>query len=169
MNFRVMASPGVHRSWGIDDRKETSQEAANGILDYERGQSYLAQGQVAEAIALFQQALQKSPDSQNTLTALVDAEYSRQAYGEVAKYAKMISLTELTEERTVLRLAESLDKAGATKKAIELLEAAVLAKPASGALNITLSEYYERLGDAKKAEEYRIKGQKLIHDSASSH
>jgi GWxTD domain-containing protein len=167
MNFRVLPSPGVHRSWGIDDHKETSQEAANGILDYERGQCYLAQGQVAEAIVLFRQSLQKAPDSQTTLTALVDAEYSRHAYGEVAKYAKMITLTELTEERTVLRLAESLDKTGATKGAIELLLGAVAVKPANGVLNMTLSEYYRRLGDAKRAEEYRIKGQNLIGNASS--
>lgn len=166
MNFRVLPTPGVHRSWGIDDHKETTQEAANGILDYERGQSYIAQGQVPQAIALFQQALQKSPESQNTLAALVDAEYARQAFGEAAKYAGVVKMTELTDERTILRLAESLDKTGATNKAIELLEAAVLVKPASGALDITLAEYYQRMGDAGKAEKYRIKGQKLIHNSA---
>jgi GWxTD domain-containing protein len=169
MNFRVLPSPGVHRSWGIDDREETVKEAANGVLDYERGQCYLAQGQAEAAIALFQRALQKNPDSQNVLTALVDAEFSRQAYGEVAKYTKKVTLTELTEERTILRLAESLDKTGDTRKAIEFLEAALLVKPASGALDITLAEYYQRVGDAKKAEEYRLKGQKIIHASAPSH
>ena len=168
MNFRVLPSPGLHRPWGIDDRKETTEEAANGVLDYERGQCYLAQGQVEQAIGLFLQVLQKNPNYQQAITALVDAEYSRQGYGEVVKHSQALQLTELTEERTILRMAESLDKTGATKKAIELLEAALALKPASGALNITLSEYYQRSGDAKRSEEHRIRGQKLMHDSAAT-
>jgi GWxTD domain-containing protein len=168
MNFRVLPSPGLHRPWGIDDRKETADEAANGVLDYERGQCYLAQGQVEPAVRLFLQALQKNPKSQQAMTALVDAEYSRQAYGEVVKHAPALQLTELTEERTILRVAESLDKTGATKKAIELLESALALKPSSGALNITLSEYYQRSGDAKKAEEHRIRGQRLMHENTAT-
>jgi two-component SAPR family response regulator len=102
------------------------------------------------------------------MTALVDAEYSRQAYGEVVKHAPALQLTELTQERTILRVAESLDKTGATKKAIELLESALALKPSSGALNITLSEYYQRSGDAKKAEEHRIRGQRLMHENTAT-
>jgi GWxTD domain-containing protein len=168
MNFRVLPSPGLHRPWGIDDHKETTQEAASGVLDYERGQCYLAQGQVQSAVELFLQALQKNPNSQQAITALVDAEYARQGYGEVVKHAKALQLTELTEERTILRMAESLDRTGATKNAIELLESALALKPKSGALNITLSEYYQRSGDTKKSEEYKGRGQKLMRESTAT-
>jgi GWxTD domain-containing protein len=167
MNFRVFPSPGVHRPWGINDHQETSTEAANGTLDYERGTCYQAQGQAEAAIALFEKVLQKSPDSQEVLTALIDAQFSRQSYAEVAKYAKKESLTDLTDERTILRMAESLDKTGKTKEAIEFLEAALVLKPTTGALDITLAEYYAKVGDAKKAEEHRLKGQRLVQENPS--
>jgi GWxTD domain-containing protein len=167
LNFRLGSSEELFRPWGIDDRDDTLREAKSGTSDYQRGLCYLATAQNALASAAFRRALGKNTGSQEMLAALVDAEFSRQAYEEVAKYAARVSLTDQTQERTILHMAESLDKTGDTKKAIALLESALNAKPATGLMYLTLAQYYERSGDSVKAKEYALKGKQLMPATAS--
>lgn len=167
LNFRLGPSAEPFRSWGIDDRDDTLKDAKSGTSDYERGLCYLAAGQNAPASEALRRALEKNANSQEALTSLVDAEFSRQAYGEVAKYAARVTLTDQTQERTILHMAESLDKTGDTKKAIALLESALKARPATGPMYLTLAQYYERSGDSAKAEAYALKGKQLMPSSSS--
>jgi Tfp pilus assembly protein PilF len=124
-------------------------------------------GQNALASEALHRALEKNANSQEALTSLVDAEFSREAYGEVAKYAARVSLTDQTQERTILHMAESLDKTGDTKNAISLLESALKARPATGPMYLTLAQYYERSGDSAKAKMYTLKGKQLMPPSSS--
>jgi len=155
-------------SWDIDDSDDASREARAGVSDYERGLCYLAHGENGLASKAFRSALEKDPKSQPALKALVDAEFFQQAYDEVAKYVGQVELTDKTDERTILRLAESLNKIGNAKTAVELLESGVKLKPASGPLYLTLAEYYGQLGDSKRAEEYALKGKQLMSKSTSA-
>ena len=167
LNFKLSPTAEPFRSWEIDDRDDASKDAKSGTSDYERGLCYMAQGRNALASEAFRRALEKNGNSQETLAALVDAEFSRQAYGEVAKYAGKVWLTDQTQERTILHLAESLDKTGDTKRAITLLESALKLRPATGPMYLTLADYYERTGDSTRAQEYNLKGKNLMKATAS--
>ncbi len=167
LNFRLGSSAEPFRPWGIDGRDDNLKDAKSGTSDYERGLCYLAVGQNALASEALHRALEKNANSQEALTSLVDAEFSREAYGEVAKYAARVSLTDQTQERTILHMAESLDKTGDTKNAISLLESALKARPATGPMYLTLAQYYERSGDSAKAKMYTLKGKQLMPPSSS--
>jgi len=168
LNFRLFPGAVPLSSWDIDDSDDASREARAGVSDYERGLCYLAHGENGLASKAFRSALEKDPKSQPALKALVDAEFFQQAYDEVAKYVGQVELTDKTDERTILRLAESLNKIGNAKTAVELLESGVKLKPASGPLYLTLAEYYGQLGDSKRAEEYALKGKQLMSKSTSA-
>jgi GWxTD domain-containing protein len=167
LGFRIMAAPNLYRSWEINDAVETGKDTASGLREYERGICYLVQEKNEEAIKLFQTALTKNHGLPEALTGLVDAQFSRREYSEVAKIAPLIEITAQTDERTILRLAQSLDKNGDTKKAVDLLETAAKLKPASGVIDITLGEYYGRLGNPAKAQEYALKGKQLLGTPAA--
>jgi len=165
LNFRLSADAEPSRSWEIDDREDSYKDKQAGVSDYQRGICHLAMGEYGRASEAFRRALEKDASSQQVLTALVDAEFSRQAYEEVAKYAGQVILSDQTPERTILHLAESLDKTGDTRKAAELLESHLKIKGATGPIYLTLAEYYGRLGNSKKAEEYGLKGKQLMSAS----
>ena len=168
LNFRIFPGAAPLPSWDVDDSDDASKEAKAGLSDYQRGLCYLAHGENGLASNAFRSALGKDLKSQEALKALVDAEFFQQAYVEVAKYAGQVELTDKTDERTILRLAESLNKVGNTKMAMELLESGVKLKPASGPLYLTLAEYYGQLGDSKKEEEYTLKAKQLMSKSTSA-
>jgi GWxTD domain-containing protein len=168
LNFQLSPGAAPFPSWDIDDSDDASKEMKAGVSDYERGLCYLVHGENGLASKAFRSALEKNPNSQQALRALVDAEFLLQAYDEVAKRAGQVELTDKTDETTVLRLAESLNKVGNTRMAVELLESGLKLKPASGPLYLALAEYYGHLGDSKKAEEYTRKGKQLIGKSTSA-
>ena len=74
-------------------------------------------------------------------------------------------ITAKTDDETILRMAESFDKVGQTKKSVEILEAGVSLKPQSGPLYLSLATYYQRLGNAQKATEMERKGRNLVQSS----
>ena len=67
-----------------------------------------------------------------------------------------------TDEVTVLRVAESLEKTGKLQKAVQLLESAVKTKDASGALFLALAGCYERMGEHEKAAQAESRGKSLM-------
>ena len=162
MDFRVGAEYAAPDPWGLDDREESAKEVQNGERDYQRGLCYLANGKNEAASSAFHAALEKNPDSQRTLTALVDADFLRKAYPEVAKYAGRVSVTEKTEERTILQLAQSLDNTGDTKDAIGLLETSLKMRKPTGPIYLTLAQYYVRQGLNDKASQYEKRGRELM-------
>jgi len=165
LDFRLGQGYLTPSPWGIDDREDTIRQLQNGERDYERGMCYLVHGKSAEASVAFQKALEKDPTSQAALTALVDADFTRKAYGEVAKYAARVQITEHTEERTILQLAQSLQEAGDVKNAIGFLEGALKGRKATSSVYLTLAEYYGREGLTEKATEYEKKGKQLLAQS----
>jgi len=167
MDFRVGSGFATPDPWGIDDREETAKEVRNGERDYQRGLCYLAAGDNDSASPALHTALDKNPGSQRALTALVDADFLRKAYPEVAKYATSVSVTDRTEERTILQLAQSLDLTGDTKNAISVLEGSLKSRKPSGPIYLTLAGYYTKQGLSDKASQYEKKGRELMltHES----
>ena len=166
MDFKVGPDFATPNPWGIDDREETAKEVHNGERDYQRGMCYLVMSDNESASGAFHSALEKNPASQLALTALVDADFLRKAYPEVAKYASSVSVTDRTEERTILRLAQSLDKTGNTRDAISMLEGSLKTRKPSGPIYLTLAEYYGRQGLSGKASEYERRGRELMVSGA---
>jgi tetratricopeptide (TPR) repeat protein len=162
LDFRLGQGFAPPNPWGIDDREETAKDVLSGERDYERGMSYLASGKTEEAGASFRRALEKNPNLDLALTALVDVDFSRKAYADVAKYASRVQLTDHTEERTILQLAQSLDKTGDTKDAIGLLESSLKTRKPTGTVYLTLAEYYGRQGSTEKASQYQKRGRELM-------
>lgn len=165
LGFHVLPEASRIPAWDIHD-EEMTEDVRTGVSDYHRGLCYLALGEKELAGKWFERALEKSPVQEDARTALVDLDFTRQAFGEVAKIARQVPLTNQTAERTILRMAESLDKIGKGQEAIRLLESALSIKAPSSALYLTLAFYYQRMGDTQKAEEMQRKG-KLLLDSNS--
>jgi tetratricopeptide (TPR) repeat protein len=162
MDFRLGPGYVPTNPWGIDDREDTAKEVLSGVREYQRGMCYMVSGKSDEASAAFRRALEKNSDFPQALTALVDVDFSRRDYAEVAKYAERVQLTDRTEERTILQLAQSLDKTGDTKNAISLLESSLKTRKPTGPMYLTLAEYYGRQGATDKASQYEKRGRELM-------
>jgi len=107
-------------------------------------------------------AVSRSPSNPLFVAKLVDVLFARQAYSEIAKMYAGGAMTDATDELTVLRMAEAMDKMGSTNKAIELLESALQTRKSSGSLYLTLASYYQRVGDVQKASDLQKKGKSLM-------
>ncbi len=161
LGFRISNTPSSSPAWDIYD-EEMVEEARKGMLDYQRGLCYLALGEKERAIEWFGKALQKSPAQEQARAQLVDLYFARQDFARIADLYARGGITAQTKEQTILRMAESLDKMGNTRKAIELLESALHVQSASGPLYLALAGYYQRLGDLQKAGELERKGKALM-------
>lgn len=162
LSFRVLTdpspAPGV---WDVYDETAAG-DVRKGVPDYERGLCYLNLARREEAERWFHAAWEKNPSDELARARLVDLYFGRQAYAEIAELYSRGGITEQTGEQTVLRVAESLDKLGETKKAAQMLESALNTHAASGPVLFTLSSYYQRLGQAEKAAEFAHRGESLI-------
>jgi len=132
------------------------------LVDYQRGLCYLALGQKEQAAASFRRALDKNPAEEQARGRLVDLHFARQEYAQVAALYALAGLTKQTDEQTILRMAESLEKTGETRKAIALLESALAVKTDNGPLYFALASYYQRTGELRKAAELERKGRALL-------
>jgi GWxTD domain-containing protein len=166
LNFRLGAFD-LLRPWGIDDRDDASKDFKSGRADYQRGLCYLAAGENAQASGAFREALSKNPGSEEFLADLIDADFARQAYADIAKLADKIAITDQTQERTLLYLAESLDKTGNPKQAEALLESSLKSRAPTGPVCLTLAKLYASTGDSAKADQYSAKGKQLMQNVAT--
>lgn len=161
LSFRVLAdaTPGP-AAWDIYD-ETIGEDVRKGVPDYDRGLCYLNLGRREEAERWFREAEEKNPSDELVRARLVDLYFGRQAYAEIAQLYSRSGITEQTREQTLLRVAESLDKLGETKKAAQMLESALKTHAPSGPILLTLSSYYQRLGDAGKAAEFARRSESL--------
>jgi hypothetical protein len=86
--------------------------------------------------------------------------FAKQRFREIAQLYSNGGVGEHTDDQTILRIAESLDKLGEIHKSIQLLEGAVPSRQ-SGALYLSLANYYQRVGDAQKAADTERKGKTI--------
>ncbi len=161
-NVRVSSSAAAPAAWDVND-PELAQEAQTGVLDYQRALSYLAEGKEKDALPWLKNAFEKNPQQEQVRARLVDVLLSSHDFAQVANVYRRAGVTEHTEERTVLAMAESLEKVGELKTSLRLLESAVALRPASGPLYLALARCYERLGEAQKASEMERKAKNVMN------
>ena len=85
---------------------------------------------------------------------------------KLRKLYTRVPFNDKTEEQTILRVAESLDKTGNVKQAIAALESALTTKQSSGAIYLMLSSCYQEMGNQQKAQELERKGKSLMTPTA---
>jgi hypothetical protein len=160
--FHVVTDSGSPMdAWDIYDDK-LAEYANKGEADYDFGVTCLAQGDKPLASKALQESLRKNPKIDLARARLVDIYFSQQAYDKVVELYSQPAVTPATEDQTIISLSDSFDKTGNTKKAADIVESAIALKPESGPLYLALASYYQRLGNAQKAEELERKGKSLL-------
>ena len=163
LNFRVVPAATRYDAWDLTD-EQVADDLRSGQLDYRRGLSWLAQGDKDQALHYLRSAFDRNPSDESIYRSLVDFYFARQAFSDITEVASRHTLVGSTDtdEVTVLRVAESLEKTGKLQKAVQLLESAVKTKDASGALYLALAGCYERMGEHEKAAQAESRGKSLM-------
>ena len=164
VSFHVLSEPASLPAWDLLD-ETVGEDVRKGVPEYQRALCYLDLGQQEDAAKWFRLALGKDPSNEQARARLVDFYFGRQGFWDVADLYPLSWITGQTPEQTLLRVAESLDRIGETKKAAQLLESALKIHAPSGPLLLTLSAYYQRLGEAQKAAEFARRGGSLVTTS----
>jgi GWxTD domain-containing protein len=168
LSFRLLESPPSYSTWDVFDGDGIARDVRDGTVDYQRGLCYLAFGEKDGAAVWFRKALEKNPAQEGARSALVNLDFERKAFSDVAELAGKFPLTDRTDDETILRMAEALDKTGKTQEAIDLLQSAVKVKSPTGPFYLTLASYYRRVGDARKGDDFEKKGQALLQAARNS-
>jgi len=155
--------------WDVFDGEGIVKEVSNGTMDYQRALCYLAFGEKESAAQWFRNALDKSPGNEDARTALVNVQFGMDAFPAVAQLARQVPITANTEDETILRMAEALDKTGSTQDAINLLQSAIKLKSPNGPIYLTLASYYRHVGDTRNGDDFEKKGNELMKTSAPGH
>lgn len=166
LNFSVVPNSPVVGVWDLSD-PSARENADKGITDQERGLCYLAQGKKNEARAWFRRALDRDRTNEIARGRLVDAYYSQKDYAAIVSLYTDAGITEETDSETILRMAESLEKSGNTRKAISLLEEALSTRSNAGPLYLALASYYQETGNPQKAAELTRKGRSQLGQSSN--
>jgi GWxTD domain-containing protein len=161
LNFRIESDHSLPATWYLAD-PSIDESLKNGSWDYQRGMCYWVAGDKRSAERWFRQALQKGGANQEALGKLVELYFEQKAFAKVAELYTHVTLNENTEEQTVLRVAESLEKTGNVKLAVAALESALATKQSSGPIYLMLASYYQEMGDQEKANELERKGKSLM-------
>jgi GWxTD domain-containing protein len=161
LQFRILSDRELPPTWYLSD-PGISDSARNGSWDYERGMSYVSNGDKPAAEYWFRRALQQNPSNRDALARLVDIYFEQQAFAKVAELYTRAPVNEGTQEQTILRMAESLEKTGNLKQAVAMLESALNSRKNSGPLYLMLASYYQEMGDREKAQELERKGKSLM-------
>ena len=160
--FHVVTDSGSQlEAWDIYDDK-LADYVNKGEADYDFGVTCLAQNDTPCASKALQESLKKNPKNDLARARLVDIYFHQQAYDKVIQLYAQPAVTAQTEDQTIVNLSDSFDKTGNTKKAADIVEAAITLKPESGPLYLALATYYQRLGNAQKAAELERKGKSLL-------
>lgn len=157
-SFAIAGSSETPASWDVSD-PDAQKEMKEGRRDYQRGLCYVSQGNLEKAIVSYRRAWQKKPD-ENIRQRLISLLYAKQDYAEIVGLYATGTISQATDDETILRIAESLDKVGQVTKSIQLLESAVPLKQSS-ALYLTLAGYYQKVGNPQKAAEMEQKGRDI--------
>jgi GWxTD domain-containing protein len=168
LSFRLLSDPPNSSFWDVFDGNGIAKDVKNGTMDYQRGLCYLALEDKDSAARWFRNSLAKNPAQEEARTALVNLEFGRNAYPVIAQLARDIPITAATEDETVLRMGDALNKTGSTREAINLLQSAIQLKSPNGPMYLILASYYRRIGDTRRGDDFERKGQSLIGASRSS-
>jgi hypothetical protein len=164
-SFRIVPEqPSPSEFWDVYD-DELAQYVSSGESDYQRGLTYLAAGNGAQAGEWFRRAIQKDPKNEKARGRLADFYFSQRDFARVAELYSQTGVSSDTTEQTILNVAESLDKIGNTRKAADMVESALTVRSASGPLYLALASYYQRLGNTGKAQELERKGRSMISEA----
>lgn len=166
LSFRVVNS-GETSAWDISDEDSAVKEVPAGDAEYQRSLCYLAMGSPQPALAWLQRAYAKNPSDELIRASLVERLYAGQAFDQIVRLYRDGAVTPNTDEQTILRMAESLDKLGQVDKSIQLLEAALPSRQSS-TLYLALANYYQQVGNAQKASEMERRGRTLAAPAPQS-
>jgi len=168
--FRVSSAPSSPPVWDIYD-EELGDDLRKGVVDYQRGLSYLAAGNADRAMAWFRAALQKDPTNEQVRSKLVELHFARQQFAEVASLYRdgQAKGSNPANEQTLIWIAESLEKTGDTKSAIVLLESALASNSESNpVLYLTLANFHRKAGNLDKATELERIGKSRLAAGSNS-
>jgi GWxTD domain-containing protein len=157
-HFRVSDVDPPGEIWEIWDRALPENVRA-GVPETERALSLLNQGKDNDARLWLRAALARNPANETARAKLVDIYFADGKFQEVAALADSSPITRDTPVPAVLRMAESRDKLGGVKQAIELLENDMKENGRSGPILLALASYYREIGNTKKADELTKQGQ----------
>jgi len=159
LNFRVVSSEPANRIWDVID-PSASDDARLGVGESQRALCYLSQGKDSEAIGWLTRSYRKDPSNEVVRSKLVELLFAKQQFQQIAVLYGNAGVTEHTDEQTILRIAESFHKLGQVGKSIQLLEGIVPGRQ-SGPLYLTLSSYYQQVGETQKAADTERKGKMI--------
>ncbi|MGH9713898.1 MAG: GWxTD domain-containing protein [Candidatus Acidiferrales bacterium] len=168
MIFHLMSEPPNDADWDVFDGEGIAKDVRNGTTDYQRGLCYLAFGEKDNGARWLRNALDKNPRLEEARSALVNMEFGRADFPALAKLAHDVPVTSDTDDETILRLAEALDKTGGTQDAINLLQTAIKLKSPDGPIYLTLAGYYRRIGDPKKGDDFEKRGREMIKSTPAA-
>jgi len=152
--FRIADSDASPDNWDVVD-PEAGEDFKKGTRDHQRALCYVAMGDQESALSVLRNAYSKNPD-EPTRDKLVDLLYTKQAFAEVAELYSRGGVTEQTDEKAILDMAESFNRLGQVAKSIKLLESALPLRPTS-AVYLGLARYYQQSGETQKAAEMEQK------------
>jgi GWxTD domain-containing protein len=157
MNFRVTSQRSdPAASWYVYPKPEPAED------EYERGMAYYAAGKADIALTLWKTALTANPAHAEAQKRIVSFYSEKGDFASIASLYPKVTITKSTDEQTLLRVAEALQKTGAVQQAVVLLESMVNSRPASGPMFLALSGYYRQLGQRQKADEMEKRGKSLM-------
>jgi len=165
LNFRIVNDRVLPATWYLVD-PSIGDSLHDGSWEYARGMCYVASGDKASAERWLRRALEKDLKNQETLASLVDLYFEQQAYAKITEIYQHAAPSGGAPDRTVLRIAESLEKAGNLKLAIAMLESSLTTRQSSGPIWLMLASCYQQLGDVEKSRELERKGRALMATSA---
>ena len=155
INFRI-AEAVVPSAWDVWDQKGSARFRRS-MQSYERASVYQAKGNAEQAQAYWTRALEQDPENSKARTRLANSYYKQAKYEQVVGLYPKPDVTKLTDDESVLNLADSLARTGQTNQAISTLEQAINQRSQSEPVYLTLASYYEQTGRSDKADELRKK------------
>jgi len=160
--FQIVAeNPSPSDIWEIDD-DGLADYVRSGQSDFDRGLVYLSKKDSQGAMSAFLEALRKDPMHEGARARVADYYFQQKEFAKVVDLFARHEVTAKTEEGTILAVADSLDRTGRSKQAVDLLESALKVKPPSGALYLALANYYQHIGNNDRAESFQNKGRALM-------
>jgi len=165
VSYRSVGEGAPESPWEVDE-PEISKDVENGIVDQQRGLCLLALGHSDEGRKWLRSALHLSKTNDPARQALVEEYYARQAYSAVVALYNDVGVTESTDSRTIIQVANSLQRTGEAPEAISLLERALESRTQDGPLYLALADIYKLQGNLSKAAELQKRA--LTYTGASS-
>jgi len=160
LSFSIYPSATPIAAWDVYDRTLVD-SSRNGFEDFQRALCYLTLGDKTNALRKVEDAHRKNPNDDRFRNKLVELYYAQQLYGNVTLLYSPKEISSVSDEQTILRIADSFERTGDLKTALAVMQAATDVKPSSGPLILTLADYYRKAGDLQKAAAAEQKGRKL--------